>query len=93
MQWVGHGDSGDNRAGWVQASPNTVIMILQRRRIVLEMLIQNYGHLWERKYINFGRAGAKGRLCGSKGRRNQPDVDFEEQIGIYILHDPNLQAI
>ncbi|MDE3061831.1 MAG: GIY-YIG nuclease family protein [Acidobacteriota bacterium] len=57
------------------------------------MLIQNFGRLWERKYINFGRGGLgnKGHLKGYvTGNR---EADFREQIGIYVLYDKDFMPI
>ena len=55
------------------------------------MLIRNFGHLWERKYINYGRAHVKGHLSGfTAGPRK---TDFREQIGIYVLFDKDLVPI
>jgi hypothetical protein len=49
------------------------------------MLIKNFGHLWERKFTNYGRGGVKGHL---RGYANQSKiVDFREQIGVYVLYD------
>jgi hypothetical protein len=51
------------------------------------MLIRNYGRIWERKYINWGRWGVRGHL---KGYTNKQKPDFRDQIGIYILYDKDL---
>ncbi|WP_435626701.1 hypothetical protein [Candidatus Ferrigenium straubiae] len=52
------------------------------------MLIRNFGHLWERRYVFWGHGGVKGHL---RGYRTPTDVgsDFRTQIGIYILFDKN----
>jgi hypothetical protein len=52
------------------------------------MLIKNYGRIWDRKYIKWGRWGDSGHLKGyvTKNRK----ADFREQIGIYILYDKDL---
>jgi hypothetical protein len=55
------------------------------------MLIRNFGHLWERKYINWGRGGVRGHLKGYV--TNKREADFREQIGIYILYDKDLFPI
>ena len=52
------------------------------------MLIRNFGHLWERKYINFGRP--VGHLRGS---HNRLEADFRQQIGIYLLSDKDLLPV
>lgn len=54
------------------------------------MLIQNYGHLWERRFISLGIGRQKGHL---KGCRATDTVDFREQIGVYVLYSPLLMPI
>lgn len=56
------------------------------------MLIHNFGHLWERKYIQFGRPGTKGHLKGYRTVTGK-EPDFREQIGIYILYDSNRKPV
>lgn len=46
------------------------------------MLIRNYGHLWQRKHIVWGRPRVKGHLIGYTGSFK---ADFRDQIGIYVL--------
>ncbi len=55
------------------------------------MLLKNYGIFWERKYIHFGWQGKKGCLLGSNNQKG--DVDFREQLGIYILYDSNMKSV
>jgi len=55
------------------------------------MLIRNFGHLWERKYINYGRPKVKGHLKGYKNKARQ--IDFRDQIGIYVLFDRDLLPV
>jgi hypothetical protein len=57
------------------------------------MLIRNYGHLWERKYINYGTGGQgnKGNLRGYITEKHK--ADFREQIGIYVLFDKDFAPI
>src|SRR5580693_3179674 len=55
------------------------------------MLIQNYGHLWERKYINWGRGKVKGHLKGYVTSKRK--ADFRDQIGIYVLFDKDLKPV
>lgn len=52
------------------------------------MLIRNFGRIWERKYINWGRWGVRGHLNGYVTKNRL--ADFREQIGIYILYDKDL---
>lgn len=51
------------------------------------MLIQNFGHLWERKYVNYGAGGLgnRGHLRGYITKKRK--ADFRDQIGIYVLFD------
>lgn len=51
-------------------------------------LIKNFGHLWERKYILWGRGG---HLEGYKTKHRW--ADFRDQIGIYVLYDVDLNPI
>jgi len=53
--------------------------------------IQNYGLLWERKYIFWGWQRTTGHLKGSNGKKTNAriEVDFREQAGVYILYDSN----
>lgn len=55
-------------------------------------MIRNFGHLWERKYLNYGRPKVKGHLKGYLSPRS-PEVDFREQIGIYVLFDKDLNPV
>ena len=50
------------------------------------MLIRNYGHLWERRFVYWGRGSNAGHLWGTK-TPNDSGADFRDQIGIYILYD------
>jgi hypothetical protein len=55
------------------------------------MLIRNLGHLWQRKYINYGRPRVRGHL---KGRLvGEQEVDFRDQLGIYVLFDKDLMPV
>jgi hypothetical protein len=56
------------------------------------MLIRNYGRLWERRYVFWGRGSVKGHLRGYRTPTDEGS-DFRDQIGIYILHDKNYQAV
>jgi hypothetical protein len=48
------------------------------------MLIKNYGHLWQRAFIDWGDNRTKGHLKGYRGKRV---VDFREQVGVYVLYN------
>ncbi|HEX7728270.1 MAG TPA: GIY-YIG nuclease family protein [Terracidiphilus sp.] len=57
------------------------------------MLIRNFGHLWERKYINYG-TGGKGNSGHLKGYINKKrEANFRDQIGIYVLYDKDLVPV
>ncbi len=56
------------------------------------MLIRNYGLLWERKYVFWGRGSNRGHLHGYR-RPSDDGADFRDQIGIYVLYDKDLNAI
>jgi len=57
--------------------------------------IKNFGFMWERQKVNWGRRGAGGNsalegvMVGNRKRR----VDFSEQIGIYVLYDKFEQPV
>lgn len=56
------------------------------------MLIRNFGHLWERRYVFWGRGGVKGHLHGYRTPTDD-GTDFRTQIGIYILFDKNYEPV
>ncbi len=65
----------------------------QRRSKTTKLLIKNYGLLWERRFIEWGRGKKKGHLKGRQKRSKYKVVDFREQIGIYVLYDKDLKPI
>jgi hypothetical protein len=54
-------------------------------------LIKNFGHFWERKYIEWGHGGSRGHLEGYRTKTRW--ADFREQIGVYVLYDADLNPI
>lgn len=54
-------------------------------------MIKNYGILWQRKHLHIGNNNNPGTLRG-KGRK-VGEVDFREQIGIYVLFDKDFRPI
>jgi hypothetical protein len=56
-------------------------------------MIRNFGLKWDRRCIDWGGKGKgnAGRLMGkgptSYGVKSQIEVDFRDQVGIYILYD------
>lgn len=53
-------------------------------------IIKNFGFLWERKYIYRGAGSNAGHL---KGIRGKAEVDFREQIGVYVLYDKSQRIV
>ena len=56
------------------------------------MLIRNYGHLWERRFVFWGRGSVKGHLRGYRTPQDKGS-NFRDQIGIYILYDKNYLTV
>ena len=54
-------------------------------------VITTYGFLWERKYLFRGKGRSAGHLIGFN--KTNVQVDFREQIGIYVLYDKNQYPI
>ncbi len=56
-------------------------------------IIKNYGFLWERKniYRGAGGDGNAGHLLGKAS--SNPNADFRDQIGVYVLYDRNQNII
>jgi hypothetical protein len=54
-------------------------------------MIKNYGLLWQRKYVHLGAGRNKGTLLGT--RSGIGEVDFREQIGVYVLYDKDLVPV
>jgi hypothetical protein len=53
-------------------------------------IIPNFGHFWRRSYIDWGGPGRKGHLRGYSGRK---EVDFRDQIAVYVLYDKNFVPV
>jgi hypothetical protein len=54
------------------------------------LAIENFGRFWRRDKSYWGRGrGNKGQLKGHLKRNKKVEVDFREQIGIYVLFDAN----
>lgn len=50
--------------------------------------IQNFGMLWERHKVEWGRGAVRGTLLGvPRHWRKRDPVDFRDQTGIYVLYD------
>jgi len=64
-----------------------------RKLKIKELPIKNFGLLWERRFIKWGRGRTKGHLKGRAKRRKSKIADFRDQIGIYVLYDKDLKSI
>ena len=57
----------------------------KRRKVQsVKTLIKNYGLMWRRDAVFWGRGSYRGMLTG---RRSGAVVDFRDQIGVYVLYD------
>jgi hypothetical protein len=65
-------------------------MARRRRAKSVKTLIKNYGIMWRRDSVFWGRARNRGVL---QGRRSGKIVDFREQIGVYVLYDEGRRPI
>jgi hypothetical protein len=64
----------------------------QRRRksASIRTVIKNYGLMWRRDAVHWGRGSNRGTL---NGRRSGKIVDFRGQIGVYVLYDEGRRPI
>lgn len=58
-------------------------------------IIKNYGFLWERRYIYRGTGGDgnAGHLRGIRNGKKREEIDFREQIGVYVLYDQTQRIV
>lgn len=56
----------------------------------VDAVIKNYGLMWRRDHIFWGRGSNKGSL---QGRRSARVVEFRDQIGVYVLYDEGRRPI
>ncbi|MBM3543698.1 MAG: GIY-YIG nuclease family protein [Alphaproteobacteria bacterium] len=57
------------------------------------LAIENYGRFWRRDKVYWGRGKNKGHLKGELKRNKSIEVDFRDQIGIYVLFDANRRPL
>jgi hypothetical protein len=52
-------------------------------------IIQNFGFMWDRSEVDWGRRGPGGnaRFVGVQVGNTKRVVDFQQQMGIYVLYD------
>ena len=65
-------------------------MARRRRPKSIKTLIKNYGIMWRRDSVFWGRGSNRGLL---EGRRSGKIIDFREQIGVYVLYDEGRRPI
>src|ERR1700676_3124014 len=56
----------------------------KRKGQSIKTVIKNYGLMWRRDRVFWGRGRKKGML---QGRRSGRIIDFRDQIGVYVLYD------
>lgn len=56
----------------------------RRKAQSVKTVIKNYGLMWYRDKVFWGRARHTGLL---QGRRSHRIIDFRDQIGVYVLYD------
>jgi hypothetical protein len=62
----------------------------RRKSQSIKTVIKNYGLMWHRDRVFWGRARHKGLL---QGRRSHRIIDFRDQIGVYVLYDESRHPI
>ena len=65
-------------------------MAKRGKREKIRSVIKNYGLMWRRDSVFWGRGYKKGRL---HGRRSHRVIDFRQQIGVYVLYDEGRRPI
>lgn len=62
----------------------------RRRGKNIRTVIKNYGLMWRRDSVFWGKGNQKGML---QGRRSGKVIDFRGQIGVYVLYDESRRPI
>lgn len=62
----------------------------RRRKRKKKSVVKNYGLMWSRDAVFWGRGRKKGVL---EGRRSGKVIDFRDQIGVYLLYDEGRRPI
>jgi len=65
-------------------------MARRKGRKNVRSVIKNYGLMWRRDSVFWGRGYRKGVLYGRRSRRV---IDFRKQIGVYVLYDEGRKPI
>jgi hypothetical protein len=69
-------------------------LVVRRRhkRQSVRTVIKNYGLMWRRDSVFWG-AGGEGNRGVLEGRHRGRDINFRDQIGVYVLYDEGRRAI
>lgn len=59
-------------------------MAKRRKATSIATVIKNYGLMWRRDSVFWGRGSNKGVL---EGRHRGKTADFRDQVGVYVLYD------
>lgn len=62
----------------------------RRKGQSVRTVVKNYGLMWRRDTVFWGRGRNRGLLAG---RRSKRIIDFRDQIGVYVLYDEARKAI
>src|SRR5580698_4334444 len=62
----------------------------KRKSEKIRSVIKNYGLMWRRDSVFWGRGYNRGSL---QGRRSRRVIDFREQIGVYVLYDEGRRPV
>jgi hypothetical protein len=62
----------------------------RRKRTKIRTVIKNYGLMWRRDAVHWGRGSNRGTLSG---RRSGKIIDFRGQIGVYVLYDETRRPV
>jgi hypothetical protein len=65
-------------------------MAKRRRSKSIKTVIKNYGLMWRRDSVFWGKGNRKGVL---EGRRSGKIINFREPIGVYVLYDESRRPI
>ena len=62
----------------------------RRKRTSIKTVIKNYGLMWRRDAVFWGKGNRAGVL---EGRRSGKIINFRDQIGVYVLYDESRRPI
>jgi hypothetical protein len=65
-------------------------MARRKKSASIRSLIKNYGLMWRRDSVFWGKGRSRGVL---EGRRSGKVIDFRDQIGVYVLYDESRRPV